>query len=151
VLARIFFQTDLPSLSDAQLQSTGNALMLSVYWKDRLDKGRLFFRSIDGDVRSIRDLSIQTDQWSQFHAIAVCRDDSDALAEERQENGLEGPTLLDLHGEVDAHLYQPLNPQIAWVHRVITTTWLETGNVLYFDRNPAFSVDESSMQDLGNV
>jgi hypothetical protein len=114
VLASVFFQTDLPSLSDAQLQSPGNALMLSVYWKDRLDKGRLFFRCIDGD----------------FHAIAVCRDDSDALAEERQANGLEGPTMLELHGEVDARLYPPLNSQIAWVHRVITTTWLETGNVL---------------------
>jgi hypothetical protein len=129
VLARVFFQTDLPSLSDAQLQSTGNALMLSVYWKDRLEKGRLFFRYIDGDVRSIRVLLIRADQWSQFHAIAVCRDDSDALAEERQANGLEGPTMLELHGGDDARLYPPLNPQIAWVHRVITTTWLETGNV----------------------
>jgi hypothetical protein len=38
-------------LGDAQLQSTENALMLSMYWKDRLDRGRLFFRYIEGEER----------------------------------------------------------------------------------------------------
>jgi hypothetical protein len=87
--------------------------------------------------------SPENDRWFQFHAIAVCRDDSDALAEERQENGLEGPTMLDLHGGPGAHFYPPLDPQIAWVHRVITTTWLETGKV--FQQKSRSGVDQVSV------
>ncbi|KIM31241.1 hypothetical protein M408DRAFT_327508 [Serendipita vermifera MAFF 305830] len=111
ILARVFFQAEVPSLSDVQLQSTENALRLSMYWKDRLDRGRLVFLCIDGD----------------FHAIPVSRDDSDTLAEERRSNGLKGPTILDIHGNTPCCTHPRLSPQLAWVHRVITKTWLETG------------------------
>ena len=113
MLARIFFQKDIPSLSDARLQSTENALRLSMYWKDRIDRGRLFFRCIDGE----------------FHAVPATRDDSDALAEERQSNGLQGPTILELHGGISARKYPRLSSQLAWVHQVITETWWETGEL----------------------
>jgi len=65
----------------------------------------------------------------QLHAIPVSGDDSDTLADERRSNGLRGPTILELHRGISARLYPALNPQLVWVHQVITKTWLDTGKV----------------------
>jgi len=51
-LACVFFQEKTPSLNDAQLFSTENGLLLSMFWRDRLDRGGLFFRCIENEVRS---------------------------------------------------------------------------------------------------
>ncbi|KIM30638.1 hypothetical protein M408DRAFT_328178 [Serendipita vermifera MAFF 305830] len=82
-----------------------------MYWKDRLDRGRLVFRSIESD----------------FYVIPISRDDSDTLAEERRSNRLEGPNILEVHGGISSRTYPRLSPQLAWVHQVITRTWQETG------------------------
>ncbi|KIM31238.1 hypothetical protein M408DRAFT_327501 [Serendipita vermifera MAFF 305830] len=63
----------------------------------------------------------------QFYVIPISREDSDTLADERRSNGLEGPTILEVHGGISSRTYPRLSPQLAWIHQVITTTWQETG------------------------
>jgi hypothetical protein len=53
VLARVFFQEEIPTLSDEQLRSPENAAMLSMHWMDRLDKGQLIFKYVGEEVRSL--------------------------------------------------------------------------------------------------
>ncbi|KIM21525.1 hypothetical protein M408DRAFT_333394, partial [Serendipita vermifera MAFF 305830] len=143
-LARVFFQAEIPSLNEDRLDSSENALLLSMYWKDRLDKGLLVFVCFDGD----------------FHAVPISRHDSDDLAEERQSNRLQGPTMLELHNGPCADMYPELNPHLAWIHQVITMTWLETGlsdrmieDIDHVDKMPthAQSMEVLGQQEFGSL
>lgn len=63
-LARVFFQAEIPSLNEDRLDSSENALLLSMYWKDRLDKGLLVFVCFDGDVRTVYSPGAKTENLS---------------------------------------------------------------------------------------
>ena len=62
--------------------------------------------------------------------VPISRDDSDSLVEERELNEMVGPSIMELHGNASSRTCPRLSPQLAWIHRVITITWLETGKVL---------------------
>ncbi|PVG01911.1 hypothetical protein CPB86DRAFT_780784, partial [Serendipita vermifera] len=110
-LAEVFFQEDMSFLTSNKLQSTENTMMLSMFWKDRLDTGSLVFESIG----------------NEFHAVPWRRRDSDGLAHERRLNGLCGPTLLEIHGGENVNDHPRLDSKLVGLHRKITQTWQMTG------------------------
>ncbi|CCA73537.1 hypothetical protein PIIN_07490 [Serendipita indica DSM 11827] len=109
-LARAFFDNDLPCIEDPVLRSTENAMLVTCFWKDRLDSGFLTFNSID----------------KELHATPMSMSDSDLLDEERRLNGVQGPTLLQLCGGV-CQYPKPVNQELAKVHHTIIGVLRETG------------------------